>query len=138
MCIAGYLISGLGMLFLIFGAEFLKDSISDENKAKRTGTILRIIALPVLIVGLFLYTTATNDLSDNGRIIILIGAAITAIPALLTLITGKDIFAALDKHGRGISDDIKNPTPGIVRKLGLYSLLFSALVFLRAWLYYWF
>ena len=62
LCIVGYLLSFTGLLFLITGAEAWKDSgaISDKDKARRTGTILRLVAIPMIPIGMYLSLTALD------------------------------------------------------------------------------
>ncbi len=132
MCIVGYLLSLLGLLFLITGADIWVDSgdISNEAKAKRTGRILRLVALPLIPLGMYFFLTARPDLDAPIEIIMLLGSLLVAFVGLLALVTGWNVFALM-----GDSNPLKNPTPGSVRRFGLMTLLVAALVVLRAKMY---
>ena len=132
LCIVGYLLSFTGLIFLITGAELWKDSgaISDEDKAKRTGTILRFVALPMIPIGMYFFLNARAEPGDNLEILMLLGSALMAIVGLLALVTGWNFFGLL-----GDASPLQNPTPGSVRRFGLVSLTVAALVFLRASIY---
>lgn len=129
LCIVGYLLSALGLVFLLTGADLWKDSgaISDVDKAKRTSTILRLVALPMIPIGMYYFLNARAEPGDNLEILMLLGSALMAIIGLLALVTGWNFFGLL-----GDASPLQNPTPGSVRRFGLVSLTLAALVFLRA------
>jgi hypothetical protein len=129
LCIVGYLLSALGLVFLLTGADLWKDSgaISDVDKAKRTSTILRLVALPMIPIGMYYFLNARAEPGNNLEILMLLGSALMAIIGLLALVTGWNFFGLL-----GDASPLQNPTPGSVRRFGLVSLTLAALVFLRA------
>ena len=129
LCIVGYLLSFTGLLFLITGAEAWKDSgaISDKDKARRTGTILRLVAIPMIPIGMYFFFNARAAPGDALETFMLVGSGLMGIVGLLALVTGWNFFGLL-----GDASPLQNPTPGSVRRLGLLSLTVAALVFLRA------
>lgn len=127
-CALGYILAFVGLEVLITGAALFKSQISDENKLKKTGVILRIIALPVSVIGVFLFMRSVYDPSAGIEGFCLIGSLLMIIPGFLTLITGWNVFKLF---GVGIEETDK----GTLRKLGLFFVLAAALAFLRWWYY---
>jgi hypothetical protein len=127
-CILGYILAFLGLEVLITGADLFKSQITDENKLKKTGVIMRIIALPVAVIGIFLFMRSVYEPSSGIEGVCLIGSLLMIIPGLLTLITGWNVFKIFGMN-------FEETDKGTLRKLGLFFILAAAVAFLRWWYY---